>query len=171
VHLGIVACVRDWVVGSAVVEGPDGVLLVRNRRRNGRFDWSPPGGVIEVHEGETLLDGLAREVEEETGLRVTGWDGALYVVDAVAPDLGWHLRAEIHLARDYEGSLAVNDPDGIVVEARFVTTDECLAHLDGCYRWVREPLVDWLGQRWRGSRPYGYRVDGTDIASLTVTRT
>ena len=27
--------------------GPEGVLLVKNRRRNGRHDWSPPGGVID----------------------------------------------------------------------------------------------------------------------------
>ena len=37
-------------------------------RRNGSSDWTPPGGVIEVADGESVLDGLTREVAEETGL-------------------------------------------------------------------------------------------------------
>lgn len=41
------------------------VLLIR-RRDNG--DWEPPGGVLEL--GETIEDGLRREVREETGLEI-----------------------------------------------------------------------------------------------------
>ena len=82
----------------------DGVLLVRNRRRGGWSDWSTPGGVID-DEDATLLAGLTREVEEETGLVVTAWEGPIYEVRAVAVDLGWSLRAEIHRAIEYEGEL------------------------------------------------------------------
>jgi 8-oxo-dGTP diphosphatase len=32
--------------------------------------------------------------------------------------MGWHLRVEAHLAVAYEGELRVDDPDGIVVDAR-----------------------------------------------------
>ena len=35
-----------------------------------------------------MLDGLAREVAEETGLVVTGWDGPLYEIEAEAPGPG-----------------------------------------------------------------------------------
>ena len=161
---------REWVVGGAVVLSDDGVLLVQNRRRNGALDWSPPGGVIEVHEGETLLDGLAREVEEETGLRVTEWAGLLWSVATEAPGLGWSLRAEVHLAGAWEGSLHVDDPDGIVVDAGFVALDACGLHLDGCHPWVREPLTSWLDERWDDARPFGYRVDGEDMGTVVVTR-
>ena len=71
---------RDWTVAGGIVLEGDALLLVQNLRRNGALDWSPPGGVIEVQEGEPLLAGLTREVEEETGLRVTEWVGPLYEV-------------------------------------------------------------------------------------------
>jgi len=148
--------------------GPDGVLLVRNRRRNGSHDWSPPGGVID--EGESLLEGLTREVEEETGLRVTRWAGPVYEIEATANDLGWILRVEVHVAVEYEGELRLEDPDGIVVDARFIAPDACDLHLDGAQRWVREPFQEWLLERWAGSRSYGYRIEGDDARSLAITR-
>ena len=61
------------------------VLLVRNQRRGGYEDWSTPGGVIDADDA-SLLAGLTREVEEETGLRVREWSGPLYEVRALAPD-------------------------------------------------------------------------------------
>src|SRR3954454_16398899 len=95
---GQTRCVREWTVAGGLIENDEGLLLVQNRRRNGSLDWRPPGGGIEVGEGETLLEGLTREVEEETGVRVTEWVGPLYAVDAEAPGLGWRLHAEVHLA-------------------------------------------------------------------------
>jgi 8-oxo-dGTP diphosphatase len=160
--------VRDWLVGGAVVEQASGVLLVRNLRRNGMADWSPPGGVID--KGETVLDGLAREVLEETGLAVTTWSGPIYEVHAEAPDLGWRLRAEIHLVGSYGGDLQVDDPDGIVVDAAFVSSADCTVRLAQGPPWVREPLLDWLVERWSDHREYRYLVEGTDLASLDVIR-
>ena len=139
---------KDWVVAGGIVLDGDALLLVQNRRRNGA-------------------------VEEETGLRVSAWAGPIYEVRAEAPGLGWRLRAEVHVALEYEGDLRVEDPDGIVVDARFVPVAECGVELDGCHPWVREPLAEWLGARWSHldpPPPYGYRVDGSDIASLVVTR-
>jgi 8-oxo-dGTP diphosphatase len=165
--------VRDWTVAGGLIESTGGLLLVCNRRRNGSFDWSPPGGVIEVADGESLLDGLTREVEEETGIRVTKWAGPVYEVRAEAVDLGWRLWAEVHVAVEFEGEVRVDDPDGIVVDARFFALDECADQLVHCHPWVREPLGEWLGARWShldAPPPFGYRVDGADVASLVVTR-
>lgn len=161
---------RDWVVGGALIVSDEGLLLVQNRRRNGSHDWSPPGGVID--EGETLIEGLTREVEEETGLRVTAWSGPVYEVRCDAPDLGWTLRVEAHLAVAYEGELRVDDPDGIVVDARFVEVDACHGHLEGGHPWVREPLVEWLTERWDhdSARPFGFHVAGADPGTVVVTR-
>jgi 8-oxo-dGTP diphosphatase len=54
-------------VAAAVVRGAD-VLLIRRGREPMLGAWSLPGGVLEV--GETTAEGVAREVWEETGLKV-----------------------------------------------------------------------------------------------------
>jgi 8-oxo-dGTP diphosphatase len=159
---------RAWLVGGAIVEGPDGLLLVRNRRRNGAHDWSPPGGVIDP--GESVVDGLTREVAEETGLTVSSWIGPVYEIQAEAPDLGWTLRVEVHVAAQVSGELALEDPDGIVVDARYVSVADCSLHLVDAHPWVREPLATWLDERWPGNRHFGYHIAGTDLRSLQVTR-
>jgi 8-oxo-dGTP diphosphatase len=159
---------RQWLVGGGLILGDDGLLLVRNRRRNGDLDWSPPGGVID--DGETVLAGLTREVEEETGIVVSEWQGPVYEVEVEAPGLGWHLRVEAHVALDFSGPVRVDDPDGIVVDARFMTSDDCGRSLASAHPWLAEPLGEWLGARTAGARRYRYHVDGTDRRDLTIVR-
>jgi 8-oxo-dGTP diphosphatase len=159
---------RQWLVGGGLILGEGGLLLVHNRRRNGDHDWSPPGGVID--EGETLLAGLTREVEEETGVVVSTWQGPVYEVEVEAPGLGWHLRVEAHVAVDYSGEVRVDDPDGIVVDAEFVDPGACGDHLATCRPWVREPLGEWLAERWSRPRRFRYLIDGDDPARAVVTR-
>ena len=160
---------RDWLVGGALIESPEGLLLVQNRRRDGSHDWSTPGGVIE--EGEDLLAGLAREVEEETGLVVTEWAGPVYEVLIVAPEMGWRLRVEAHLAVAFEGELTVADPDGIVVDAALRGGERRTKLI--C-RPVRRGCVSPCSSGWRsgGRRQRGFEYDvvGQDRSTMTVTR-
>jgi 8-oxo-dGTP diphosphatase len=162
---------QEWLVAGALIEAPDGLLLVRNQRRGGYSDWSTPGGVIDASDA-SLLEGLTREVEEETGLRVTEWEGPLYEVRAVADDLGWVLKAEVWRAVEYVGELCVADPDGIVVEAAFVAHAECTERLAAGARWVFEPINEWLRERWgpERMRDYHYEVQGTRREELRVQR-
>lgn len=60
------AAPRHSVSVAAAIVRHDGRVLVVRRRDNGQ--WEPPGGVLELH--ESIPDGLAREVLEETGLIV-----------------------------------------------------------------------------------------------------
>lgn len=55
---------RHSVSVAAVVVDDLGRVLVTQRRDNGR--WEAPGGVLEVQ--ESILDGIKREVLEETGV-------------------------------------------------------------------------------------------------------
>lgn len=57
---------RHPVAVAAAVTDEHGRILALQRPEDGR--WEPPGGMLEA--GETLHDGLRREVREETGLRV-----------------------------------------------------------------------------------------------------
>jgi len=179
---------RTWTVASAVIEAdalrhrsitfdaacvddpaPDAVLLVENLRRNGTSDWTPPGGVVD--EGEHPLEGLTREVSEETGLHVADWAGLLYDIEAEAPDLGWTLRVEVHRAAAVGGSVDIGaDPDGIVIGSAWVGAPRCIELLDGAHQWVREPLSDWMLERWRDPRSYRYRILGASSETFRVER-
>jgi 8-oxo-dGTP diphosphatase len=57
---------RHSVSVAGVITDDHGRALLIQRADNHR--WEPPGGVLEL--GETIQDGLRREVHEETGLDV-----------------------------------------------------------------------------------------------------
>lgn len=141
---------------------------MRNRRRGGRVDWSPPGGVIDP--GEDVESGLTREVAEETGLEVARWRGPLYRIECEAPQLGWNLRVFAYGAAHPGGALRFADPDGIVEDGAFYHDRLCREQLADAPRWVREPLCEFLGERWEGTRRFDYLIEGSQLSSLRVTR-
>ncbi len=149
---------RHWRVAGGVVVRGDEVLLVQNQRRGGATDWSTPGGVIDP--GETTLDALTREVTEETGLRVDGWTGPLYRVEVVAPDAGFRLDVEAHLAQQVDGDIVIDDPDGIVVAARYVARVEAATLLGTEQPWVSEPLLAHLLDGVDDGRLFRYHMTG-----------
>ena len=59
---------------------------------------------------------------------------------------------------------------GFVARGSDLAPAVCADHLTDGHPWVREPLVEWLGERWAGTRGFGYRVEGDDPAGLTVSR-
>ena len=159
---------REWVVASAVLEADGAILLVRNRRRNGSVDWSTPGGVVD--QGESVLEGLGREVTEETGLVVTEWGERLYEVTVDAAELGWRARVEVWRAAAFTGELHVDDHDGIVDDARFVAFAACDEHVGTSHRWVHEPFGEWMAAR-AAARPLAFRYFVTGTApDIVVTR-
>ena len=63
---------RQIVVAmKGIIRSPKGLLVVQRTPKDevGAGTWEWPGGKLEF--GETLVEGLRREIEEETGLTVT----------------------------------------------------------------------------------------------------
>ena len=157
---------RRWKVGGALIPHDDGLVLVCNRRKDGSIEWTPPGGVID--HGETVLDGLAREVLEETGLVVASWAHRSYTVTVEAPEMGWTMLVEAWVAAEVSGEVVLADPDGIVEEVRFAAGFEAPALLSASPPWVRVPLVDWLGGTTEAD--YRFALHGTQRRADRVER-
>lgn len=103
-------------VGAIVFDHEGRVLLVERAKDPGKGLWTVPGGRLEPR--ETLAQGVAREVREETGLIVEV--GALAcVVERMGDD--FHFVILDYLARTIGGELkAASDASA----ARFVTERE-----------------------------------------------
>ncbi len=71
-------------VGGVVIRD-NFVLLIRRRREPLKGEWSIPGGVLEL--GESLKDGVKREILEETGLKVHPLD-VIAVLDRIQESAG-----------------------------------------------------------------------------------
>ena len=76
------------VGGVAIIDGK--VVLIRRGKPPLEGRWTIPGGTVEL--GETLVEALVREMQEETGLQVEA-DGLLTVFDRVVREDG---RVQYH---------------------------------------------------------------------------
>lgn len=162
---------REWSVGGALIRHGTGLVMVANQRRDGSVDWTPPGGVID--QGESVQEGLAREVLEETGLVVQQFHGLAYRVEVCAPGLGWLMRVEAWEV-EADGDIAIADPDGIVQHVRRMERDEATTHIATGAPWIHVPIGEWLdgicGVAIADTIAYQFRVDGADRLSTVTVR-
>lgn len=165
----ILGDMRRFEVAGGLLRLDDALLLVCNKRRDGRIDWSPPGGIVD--DGESTLEGLTREVAEETKLEVVRWGAQRYEVVVDFEHLNWQLTARVFEAESWSGDLHVDDPDGVVVDAAFIDLAKCDDQLARSPRWVAEPMMQWIGnQDTNAHATFAYRADKAD-GRLQVERT
>jgi 8-oxo-dGTP diphosphatase len=112
-------------VGAVVIDGTK-VLLVRRGQEPLKGEWSLPGGALEL--GETLQQGVVREVLEETGLdRRPG--GIVEVLDRITHDestgrVRYHYVLVDFVCRVAGGTLLGGSD---AEEARWVERENCRA--------------------------------------------
>jgi 8-oxo-dGTP diphosphatase len=111
-------------VGAVVVHDAR-VLLVRRGSEPLKGHWTLPGGMLEV--GESLIEGVAREVREETGLEVEPIE-LVEVLDRIHREgerVRYHYVIADYLCRVIGGELgAASDADA----ARWVERAEWNSH-------------------------------------------
>jgi 8-oxo-dGTP diphosphatase len=100
-------------VGAVVVE-EGRVLLVRRGTEPLKGHWSLPGGLLEL--GESLADGVVREVREETGLTVEPIE-LIELLDRIHLEgerVKYHYAIADYLCRVTSGELlAATDADAV----------------------------------------------------------
>jgi ADP-ribose pyrophosphatase YjhB (NUDIX family) len=103
---------------GAVIFHDNKVLLVKRGKEPGYGKWSIPRGAIEL--GETLKEGVLREVKEETGLELE-IGGIVEVLDWVGRDENNRIKYHYVLVDFWCKCLSLElNPSSDVLDARWV---------------------------------------------------
>ncbi len=96
-------------VGALLVDNQGRLFLAKrgSQAKNERGLWEFPGGSVEL--GETLVQALQREMQEEYGL-VIQVGALLDVVDHILPEEGQHWVSPTFLCRVTGGTAVIREP-------------------------------------------------------------
>jgi NAD+ diphosphatase len=137
---GFVCYASSKPTAGALIEDPGGrVLLARRAHEPSKGRWDIPGGFLE--EGESPLEGLRRELQEETGLDVEPLDFFGAWVDSYGHDS----TAEATLNLYWTARAGGGDPRPAddVEELRWFAADELPAEEELAFEHVPLVLSAW----------------------------
>lgn len=131
-------------IAAALIRRGDEILLVQQQGPADSFpSWALPGGVAEP--GELLSETLARELREETGLKILESGRLIYFVEIDDLETGSQTQAFVFEVDLWDGDLRAEDPDGFILEVGFFSRAEAIRRLEQLpWRAMREPLLAYL---------------------------
>jgi 8-oxo-dGTP diphosphatase len=135
---------------SALLRWNDGLLLCRHEKP-GKEYWLLPGGGVNA--GESLVDALGRELEEELGLDRVAVEGPVAICESIAPVQDPGAKHVVHIV--FAGDLsarsleAVTSVDAAVRGHRLFSLDD----LDGI---ALHPPIQRFLRRWEPGDPMVY---------------
>jgi mutator protein MutT len=113
-------------VGAVILNSENQVLLIQRGQEPLKGEWSLPGGALEL--GETLEQGIRREVLEETGLEIEPMQ-IVEVFDRIVRDdaetVRFHFVLVDYLCRVTGGTLCCATD---AADARWVSREELNGH-------------------------------------------
>ena len=118
---------RDFQIVAAIVRQAENLLMIRQAGPGEEPFWSIPAGRLEP--GEFLPDALARELLEETGLTLVDPGRVAFVAQVDDRYGGWFATVWTWEVAAWEGDVQPADPDGLVLEARWMPLTEAVDHL------------------------------------------
>ncbi len=116
---------RYWLAVSAIVTRDEReILMVGNDYGGGELIWNLPGGAVD--QGEDLLQAVARELHEETGITALEIGSLSWVVQGLVEDNRPFILAFVFEITSWEGQVHVdNEVDhGDVQQAKFVQFED-----------------------------------------------
>jgi 8-oxo-dGTP diphosphatase len=136
---------------SAVLRWKGRVLLCRHEKP-GKEYWLLPGGG--VNSGESLVDALHRELEEEIGIdEDLPVEGPVAIVDSIAPARSFAAKHVVHII--FAGDLGARSLEAVTSQDAAVRGHRLfeVADLDGV---VLHPPIQRFLSRWQPGDPAVY---------------